>query len=102
MASAAAAIVNAWQSRLSGSLITRSDNEYDTARQIWNGMIDRNPAIIARCATPEDVRTAIKLARSEGMSVSVRGGGHSVAGTAVCDDGLMIDLSPMKSVRVDA
>ena len=102
MASAAAAIVNAWQSRLSGSLITRSDSEYDTARQIWNGMIDRRPAIIARCATPEDVRTAVKLARSEGLPVSVRGGGHSVAGTALCDDGVMIDLSPMKSVRVDA
>ncbi len=102
MASAAAVIVNAWQSRLSGSLITRSDSEYETARQIWNGMIDRRPAIIARCATPEDVRTAVKLARSEGLPVSVRGGGHSVAGTALCDDGVMIDLSPMKGVRVDA
>jgi hypothetical protein len=64
-------------------------------------MIDRRPALIARCATPADVRTAMKLARAEQLPVSVRGGGHSVAGTAVCDGGLMIDLSGMKEVRVD-
>ena len=83
-------------------LITRSDDRYDAARRIWNGMIDRRPAIIAQCATPEDVRTAVRLARSEGLPVSVRGGGHGVAGNAVCDDGLMIDLSLMKDIRVDA
>ncbi len=79
-----------------------STTGYDTSRRVWNGMIDRRPALIARCATPADVRTAVKLARTEGMPISVRGGGHSVAGTAVCDDGLMIDLSAMKDVRVDA
>ncbi len=65
-------------------------------------MIDRRPALIARCLTPEDVRTAVNLARTEGFPVSVRGGGHSVAGTAVCEDGLMIDLSGMKAISVDA
>jgi FAD/FMN-containing dehydrogenase len=64
-------------------------------------MIDRRPALIARCVTPHDVRTAVKLARSEGLPLSVRGGGHSVAGTAVCEDGLMIDLSGMKGVSVN-
>jgi FAD/FMN-containing dehydrogenase len=96
-----ASIVAQWQSRFDGRLLTSLDGEYETARRIWNGMIDRRPALVARCATPSDVRTAVKLARSEGMPISVRGGGHSVAGTAVCDDGLMIDLSAMRDVRVD-
>ncbi len=64
-------------------------------------MIDRRPALIVRCSTADDVRTAVKLARSEGLPLSIRGGGHSVAGTAVCDGGLMIDLSPLKQVAVD-
>ena len=102
MATTAAAIANTWRSRFGGVLLTRSDQEYEAARRVWNGMIDRRPLMIARCATPEDVRTAVKLARSEGLPISVRSGGHSVAGTAVCDDGLMIDLSGMKSVTVDA
>jgi FAD/FMN-containing dehydrogenase len=65
-------------------------------------MIDRRPAVIARCITPNDVRAAVKLARAERLTISVRGGGHGVAGNAVCDGGLMIDLSPMKDIRVDA
>jgi FAD/FMN-containing dehydrogenase len=103
MATAAvAAIANTWKRRFTGALITRSEEGYDGARRVWNAVIDRRPAIIARCSTPEDVRTAVKLARSEALPISVRGGGHSVAGTAVCDDGLMIDLSPMKGVTIDA
>jgi len=98
---AMASIVSQWQSRFDGRLLTSLDTGYDTSRRVWNGMIDRRPALIARCATPADVRTAVKLARTEGMPISVRGGGHSVAGTAVCDDGLMIDLSAMRDVRVD-
>ena len=96
-----ATIVSQWQSRFEGRLLTSLDTEYDSARRIWNGMIDRRPALIARCASAADVRTAVKLARSEGLPISVRGGGHSVAGLAVCDDGLMIDLSSMRDVRVD-
>lgn len=83
-------------------LLTGSDEGYDAARRVWNGMIDRRPAVIARCTSAEDVRTAVKLARSEALPISVRGGGHSVAGTAVCEGGLMIDLSLMKDVIVNA
>ena len=98
---AMASIVSQWQNRFNGRLLTSLDGEYETSRRIWNGMIDRRPALIVRCASPSDVRTAVTLARAEGLPISVRGGGHSVAGTAVCDDGLMIDLSAMKDVRVD-
>jgi FAD/FMN-containing dehydrogenase len=98
---AIALIASHWQSRFDGSLLTPTDAGYHQSRRIWNGMIDRRPALIVRCLTPADVRTAVKLARSERMPISVRGGGHSVAGTAVCDDGLMIDLSAMKNVQVD-
>src|SRR5690349_9724486 len=99
--SAIATIVNRWSGNFQGALLTSTDVGYDSARRIWNGMIDRRPALIARCIAPEDVRTAIRLARNEGLPISVRGGGHSVAGTAVCDDGIMIDLSLMKDVSVD-
>ncbi len=74
---------------------------YEEARRIWNGMIDRRPAAIARCATAGDVAAAVRFAREHDLLVSVRGGGHNVAGTAVCEKGLMIDLSPMKEIRVD-
>jgi hypothetical protein len=75
--------------------------DYDEVRQIWNAMIDRRPALIARCRSPEDVVQAVKFARKHNLLVSVRGGGHNIAGNAVCDDGLMIDLSLMKRVQVD-
>lgn len=102
MATTASAIANTWKSQFRGMLLTKSDEGYDASRRIWNGMIDRRPALIARCTTAEDVRTAVKLARSEALPVSVKGGGHSVAGTAVCQGGLMIDLSLMKGVIVNA
>src|SRR2546427_211542 len=87
--------------RLSGPLIVCGDAGYDEARTIWNRMIDRRPALIARCAGTDDVVTALRFAREHGLLISVRGGGHNVTGNAVCDGGLMIDLSPMKSARVD-
>ena len=89
------------EARMRGYLIRPSDDAYDDARAVWNGMIDRRPALIARCAGAADVIGAVNFAREQGIAVSVRGGGHNVAGNAVCDDGLVIDLSDMKSVRVD-
>jgi FAD/FMN-containing dehydrogenase len=85
-----------------GPLIGPADADYDTVRAVNNGMIDRRPALIVRCADTADVITAVRLARDEGLDVSVRGGGHNVNGFAVNDDGLVIDLSGMKGVRVDA
>src|SRR2546426_4936739 len=87
--------------RLSGPLVVCGDAGYDEARTIWNRMIDRRPALIARCAGTDDVVTALRFAREHGLLISVRGGGHNATGTAVCAGGLMIDLSPMKSARVD-
>ena len=94
-------IVNRWQGQFHGQLITPDQDGYDASRRIWNGMIDRRPALIARCTSAADVRAALKLARAENLGISVRGGGHAVAGTAVCDGGLMIDLSFMKGLQVD-
>jgi FAD/FMN-containing dehydrogenase len=86
---------------LSGTLIRRGDAEYDQARRVWNGMIDRSPAIIVRCHTTADVVGAVNFARERELVVSVRGGGHNAGGLAVCDDGVVIDLSPMRAVTVD-
>jgi FAD/FMN-containing dehydrogenase len=96
-----ASIVSQWQGRFDGRLLRPSDAAYEGSRRVWNAMIDRRPALIARCVNAADVRAAVKLARAEQIPVSVRGGGHSVAGTAVCEGGLMIDLSLMKNIRVD-
>ncbi len=84
-----------------GDLIRPGDDEYNDARGVWNGMIDRRPALIARCRGVADVVSAVDFARENDIAVAVRGGGHNVAGTAVCDDGLVIDLTEMRSVRVD-
>ena len=88
-------------SSLRGALLVPGDEGYNEARAVWNGMIDRHPAAIARCAGAADVVAAVKWARDHDVLVSVRGGGHNVAGNAVCEQGLMIDLALMKSVRVD-
>lgn len=84
-----------------GRVFVRGDDGYDEARRVWNGAIDRRPGAIARCTGVADVVAALRYAREQGFPVAVRGGGHGVAGTAVCDDGIVIDLSPMKGIRVD-
>jgi FAD/FMN-containing dehydrogenase len=96
------AAVDALRANLSGSLLRPGDDGYDDARTIFNGMIDRRPGLIARCTSTGDVARAVRFARTHGLIVSVRGGGHNVAGNAICDGGLMIDLTPMKGIRVDA
>src|SRR6516165_2797081 len=95
------AVVQEFGANLRGPLLRPGDDGYDQARKVWNGMIDRRPALIARCAGVADVMTAVRFARTNGVLVSVKGGGHNITGNAVCEGGLMIDLSPMKSVRVD-
>jgi hypothetical protein len=84
-----------------GALLQPEEEGYDEARRVWNGAIDRYPALIARCAGADDVVAAMRFARERDLVVSVRGGGHAVAGHAVCDGGIMIDLSLMKAIRVD-
>jgi len=86
---------------LRGSLLTPASDGYDQARTIWNAMIDRRPGLIVRCTDAADVARAVRLARAHDLVVAVRGGGHNIAGNAVCEGGMMIDLSLMKSVRVD-
>src|SRR3954452_11033440 len=86
---------------LAGSVLTPEHPEYDDARKVWNGMIDRRPAVIARCKAVSDVIQAVDFARANAMTVAVRGGGHSVPGYATCDDGIVIDLSGMKGIRID-
>ena len=88
--------------RMRGHVIGPAHPTYDDARSVWNGMIDKRPAAIARCADENDVATAIRFAAERGLALAVRGGGHNVAGTAVCDDGVVVDLSAMRSVRIDA
>src|SRR5215212_5631162 len=84
-----------------GALLQPEEEGYDEARRVWNGAIDRYPALIARCAGADDVATAMSFARERDLLVSVRGGGHAVAGHAVCDGGLMIDLSLMTAIWID-
>ena len=87
--------------RLAGEVITPGDPEYETARAVWNGMIDKRPALVARCSDAADVAVAVRFAARHDLPLAVRGGGHNVAGTAVVDDGIVIDLSVMCAVRVD-
>src|SRR5262245_27763815 len=85
-----------------GRVIQPSDDEYEKARSVFNGMIDRRPRLIARCSDERDVQAAVRHARREGLRVSIYAGGHSVTGAAVVDDGLCIDLRGMRAVTVDA
>jgi FAD/FMN-containing dehydrogenase len=89
------------QESLRGELIRPSDPRYDDARAVWNGSIDRHPAMIVRCAGVADVRRAVEFARSQDLLVAVRGGKHSLPGFSTCDGGMVIDLSQMKGMRVD-
>ncbi len=89
------------KAQLRGELLTPGEEGYDAARKVWNGMIDKRPALIVRCAGAGDVIHTVEFAREHELEVAVRGGGHNVAGRSVCDGGLLIDLSPMKGMRVD-
>ena len=90
-------IATALRAQLSGEVWHPGHHAYDTGRRVHNGMIDRRPALIARCQGVADVQAAVRAAREHGLEIAVRGGGHNVAGNAVCDDGLMIDLAGMRA-----
>lgn len=96
-----AAAVEGLAANFGGELIAPEHERYDSARSIFNGMIDRRPALIAQCTGVADVIGALRLARSQGLDVAVRAGGHSLPGHSVCEGGLVIDLRPMKGIRVD-
>ena len=87
--------------KVKGQVVLPSDPNYDEVRKIWNAMIDRRPAVIVQCAKADDIPHALEFARLNGLEVSIRGAGHNIAGNALCEGGLMIDLSTMKNVRVD-
>jgi FAD binding domain len=88
--------------KVKGQIVLPSDPSYDEVRKIWNAMIERRPALIVRCAEASDVPHAITFARENGLEISIRGGGHNIAGNALCDNGVVIDFSTMRNVRVDA
>jgi FAD/FMN-containing dehydrogenase len=93
--------IQEFKASLWGVVLRPGDDGYEDARKVWNGMIDRRPALIVRCTGVADVISAVNFARKYDLLLAVRGGGHNVAGTAVCDGGVVIDLSPMKGIRVD-
>lgn len=97
-----AAAIEAFTARLRGRVLVATDAAYYEARTIWNGMIDRRPGLIVQCAGAADVVNAVRFAAENQLLLALRGGGHNIAGNAVCDGGMVIDLTPMKSVRVDA
>src|SRR6201991_2263751 len=94
-------VVDGLRAATRGQVFVPEDAGYNEARTIWNAMIDRRPAVIVRCAGVSDVRGAVNFAREQHLPLAVRGGGHNIAGSALCDDGLVIDLSDMKSVQID-
>jgi FAD/FMN-containing dehydrogenase len=97
-----AATIGELEGTLRGKILDQSSPTYDEARAIWNAMIDRKPGLIVRCLGAADVIRTVRFARDNELLVAVRGGGHNIAGSAICDGGVVIDLSQMKSVRVDA
>ena len=102
MATANSANVEELKKGFKGKVITPDDHEYEESRKIWNGMVDKRPAIIARCAGTQDAVKADNFARDNGIQLAVRGAGHHIAGNSLCDDGLVVDLSHMRAVKVDA
>lgn len=96
-----AAQVSEFGLSLRGALVSPGQPDYDAARSVWNGMIDRRPALIARCLGSADVRASLQFARTHGLLISIKSGGHHIAGNAVADGGLLIDLSQLKSVRIN-
>jgi FAD/FMN-containing dehydrogenase len=101
MSELTAGAIEDFRTSFRGTALTPGEDGYDTARAVWNGSIDRRPALIARCSSATEVAGAIRFARENALEVAVRGGGHNYAGHAVCEGGLMIDLSPMNQVSVD-
>jgi FAD/FMN-containing dehydrogenase len=99
---AEAGLARSFRAAFAGTVITPGDERYDAARAVWNGTVDARPALIAQCHAQEDIVAAVNLARTAGCPLSVRAGGHSVAGFSTCDDGVVIDLSLMRRVTVDA
>ena len=94
--------VDAFSAQIAGGVLDAADDSYDELRKVWNGTVDRHPALIARCTTDREIQAAVRFAAAHRMLVSVRGGGHHIAGNAVVEGGLMIDLSPMRNVEIDA
>jgi len=86
---------------VAGTLIRPGDSEYEAARQIWNGAIDRRPAMIVRCRSGADAAAALRHAQEHSLPLAIRGGGHNVAGSALCDGGVVIDFSEMRRVEID-
>lgn len=101
MSSLSSETLNTLKSKLQGQLVLPDDPDYDEVREIWNAMIDRKPALIVRCQSSQDAAEALAVARDNNMLISIRGGGHNIAGNAVCDGGMMIDLSLMKDIVID-
>jgi FAD/FMN-containing dehydrogenase len=95
------AMVDQLRQSVGGEVITPGDPDYEQARRVWNGMIDRHPAVVVRCATSADVAAAVGFGREHDLVIAVRGGAHSTPGYSTCDDGIVIDLSPMRNVEVD-
>jgi FAD/FMN-containing dehydrogenase len=95
-------LLHALGSRFRGDLIAPDSDSYEPARKVWNGMIDKRPAAILRCKSIADVQSAVRFARENAVPLAIRGGGHNVAGHATCDDGVVLDLSGMRDVVVDA
>src|ERR671933_464712 len=94
-------IASTLQQSLRGRVIAPDDADYDAARALYNGMIDKRPRLIARCVDAADVIAAVNFGREQGLLVAIRGGGHNGPGLGSCDDGLVIDLGAMKGIRVD-
>lgn len=90
------------RSAVAGTVIVPGDDDYQSARRVWNYAIDRHPAMIIRCGGTADVVAAVRFARSEGLPIAIRGGAHSLAGFSTCDDGLVVDLTQMCAVSIDA
>src|SRR5690349_6503197 len=101
MGSLQAAKIDKLKEGFSGEILLPQDGAYDEARKIWNAMIDKRPAVIARCAGTADVVRAVNFARDNNLVLAVRGGGHNIAGNALCDDGIVVDLSKMNAAKVD-
>jgi FAD/FMN-containing dehydrogenase len=95
------ATIQAFAEKISGKLLQPGDPEYDEARKVYNGMIDRHPRLIARCNSVEDIVEGVQFARENDLLLAIRGGSHNAGGLGVCDDGLVLDISLMKGIEVE-